>query len=90
MSVQLLQTKLFIPPPHPNQVPRSRLIQRLDVGLRLGYRLTLVSAPAGSGETSGTPPVPRVSIYPSSPVVSAPHGQSPGQATSGLSTAPVT
>ena len=52
MSVQLLQTKLFIPPPHPNRVPRSRLIQRLDEGLRLGHRLTLVSAPAGSGKTT--------------------------------------
>jgi len=52
MSVQLLQTKLFTPPPHPNRVPRSRLIQRLDEGLRLGHRLTLVSAPAGSGKTT--------------------------------------
>jgi len=40
MSVQLLQTKLFIPPPHPNRVPRSRLIQRL------GHRLTPVLDPA--------------------------------------------
>jgi LuxR family maltose regulon positive regulatory protein len=48
----LLTTKLFVPPPRPNLVPRPRLIQRLDEGLRLGHRLTLLSAPAGFGKTT--------------------------------------
>jgi len=52
MATPLLTTKLHIPPPRPNLVPRPRLIQRLDEGLRLGHRLTLVSAPAGSGKTT--------------------------------------
>jgi hypothetical protein len=33
-------------------VPRPHLIERLDEGLRLGGRLTLVSAPAGFGKTT--------------------------------------
>jgi LuxR family maltose regulon positive regulatory protein len=52
MAVSLLTTKLYIPPPHSNLVPRPRLIQWLDEGLRLGRWLTLVSAPAGSGKTT--------------------------------------
>lgn len=52
MSAPLLATKLFIPPPRANLVPRPRLIQRLDDGLRLGSRLTLISAPAGFGKTT--------------------------------------
>jgi LuxR family maltose regulon positive regulatory protein len=52
MSMSLLTTKLFVPPPRPDLVPRPRLIDRLDAGLRLGHRLTLVSAPAGSGKTT--------------------------------------
>ena len=52
MSTPLLTTKLFVPPPRPNLVPRPRLIRRLDEGLRLGHRLTLVSAPAGFGKTT--------------------------------------
>ena len=50
-DIPLLTTKLYIPPPHPNLVPRPRLIEQLDEGLRLGHRLTLVSAPAGFGKT---------------------------------------
>jgi LuxR family maltose regulon positive regulatory protein len=50
--MSLLTTKLYIPPPRPNLVERPRLIQRLDDGLRLGHKLTLVSAPAGSGKTT--------------------------------------
>jgi LuxR family maltose regulon positive regulatory protein len=46
----LLKTKLYIPPPHPSQVPRPRLIECLNAGL--GRKLTLVSAPAGSGKTT--------------------------------------
>ena len=53
----LLTTKLYIPPVRPELVSRSRLIERLDVGL-LGQgggfarKLTLVSAPAGFGKTT--------------------------------------
>jgi len=48
----LLKTKLFAPPAHPNQVVRPRLAHRLDDGLALGRRLTLVTAPAGYGKTT--------------------------------------
>jgi LuxR family maltose regulon positive regulatory protein len=48
----LLTTKLDIPPPRPDLVSRSHLVRRLDEGLRLGRRLTLVSAPAGYGKTT--------------------------------------
>ena len=48
----LLQTKLYIPPVRPKLVSRPRLIERLDEGLDLGHRLTLVSAPAGFGKTT--------------------------------------
>jgi len=60
MTAPLLTTKLYIPPLRPDPstalrtslVPRPRLIQRLEEGLRLGHRLTLVSAPAGFGKTT--------------------------------------
>jgi LuxR family maltose regulon positive regulatory protein len=52
MSTPLLATKLYVPPPRPEMVPRPRLLQRLDEGLRLGHRLTLISAPAGFGKTT--------------------------------------
>jgi LuxR family maltose regulon positive regulatory protein len=52
ISGPLLTTKLFVPPPRLNLVPRPRLIQRLDEGLRSGHRLTLLSAPAGFGKTT--------------------------------------
>jgi len=52
MAVPLLATKLYIPSPRPDLVPRPRLLQRLDEGLRLGRCLTLVCAPAGSGKTT--------------------------------------
>ena len=48
----LLRTKLFIPPVLPNLVPRPQLIDRLNKGLQLGHKLTLVSAPAGFGKTT--------------------------------------
>jgi len=50
MSVQILATKLYIPPPRPGFVPRPRLIERLNEGR--GRKLTLVSAPAGFGKTT--------------------------------------
>ncbi|RPJ37874.1 MAG: hypothetical protein EHM21_17655, partial [Chloroflexi bacterium] len=48
----LLSTKLFIPMPRINQVPRERLILRLNDGVRRGCGLILVSASAGFGKTS--------------------------------------
>lgn len=52
MSMPLLTTKLYTPPPRPDLVPRSRLIERLDAGLGANSKLTLVSAPAGYGKTT--------------------------------------
>jgi LuxR family transcriptional regulator, maltose regulon positive regulatory protein len=51
-DVPLLTTKLYAPPPRPNSVLRTRLIERLDDGLRLARKLTLISAPAGFGKTT--------------------------------------
>ena len=45
----LLATKLYMPGPQPGQVPRPRLLARLDEGLARG--LILVCAPAGYGKT---------------------------------------
>jgi len=54
MATQLLATKLYIPPVRPRErvVPRPRLIERLNAGLRSGRKLTLISAPAGFGKTT--------------------------------------
>lgn len=52
VTMPLLVTKLYIPPPRTDLVLRPRLIQRLDEGLALGRQLTLVSAPAGFGKTT--------------------------------------
>jgi LuxR family maltose regulon positive regulatory protein len=52
MDVPILTTKLYIPPPRPQLVPRWRLVERLDEGLRLGHKLILISAPAGFGKTT--------------------------------------
>ena len=52
MVTPILSTKLYIPPLRPNLVSRPRLIERLNKGLRLGHRLTLISAPAGFGKTT--------------------------------------
>ncbi len=48
--MQLLATKLYIPPIRPGLVRRPRLIQRLNEGM--DRKLTLVSAPAGYGKTT--------------------------------------
>ncbi|MCC6615690.1 MAG: AAA family ATPase [Anaerolineae bacterium] len=50
MSIPILATKLYIPPPRPKFVPRPRLIERLNEDLQ--RKLTLVSAPAGFGKTT--------------------------------------
>jgi LuxR family maltose regulon positive regulatory protein len=54
MATPLLTTKLYIPQPRPHghTVSRPRLIKRLDEGLRLCHKLTLISAPAGFGKTT--------------------------------------
>jgi LuxR family maltose regulon positive regulatory protein len=52
MPEALLRTKLFVPPLRPNLVPRPQLIERLNQGLQLGHKLTLISAPAGFGKTT--------------------------------------
>jgi LuxR family maltose regulon positive regulatory protein len=50
MSTPILATKLYVPPPRPEAVPRPRLVERLNEGLQ--RKLTLISAPAGSGKTT--------------------------------------
>jgi LuxR family maltose regulon positive regulatory protein len=50
VSSPILATKTFIPPPRAERVHRRRLIDRISASLPL--RLTLVSAPAGSGKTT--------------------------------------
>ena len=48
----VLATKFFVPPPRAQLVPRPRLIEQLNVGIRSGRKLTLVSAAAGFGKTT--------------------------------------
>ncbi|MFC5702392.1 LuxR C-terminal-related transcriptional regulator [Cohnella faecalis] len=50
MTMPILSTKLYIPPPRPNAISRSRLTERLNEGLH--RKLTLVSASAGFGKTT--------------------------------------
>ena len=50
MSMPILATKLFVPPPRANWVRRRRLIERLKEGLE--RKLTLISASAGFGKTT--------------------------------------
>jgi len=50
VSTPILATKLYVPLPRPEAVPRPRLIERLDEGLH--RRLSLVSAPAGFGKST--------------------------------------
>jgi len=50
VSTPILATKLYLPPPRPGVVLRSRLIERLSQGSH--RRLTLICAPAGFGKTT--------------------------------------
>ncbi len=50
MDRQILKAKLYVPRSRPNAVPRARLHERLDEGMR--RELTVVSAPAGFGKTT--------------------------------------
>lgn len=52
MSIQILTTKLYIPPVRTNLVPRAHLIEKLNTGLSHTSSVTLVSAPAGFGKTT--------------------------------------
>jgi LuxR family maltose regulon positive regulatory protein len=52
MSTPILATKLYIPPLRAKTVSRPRLIERLNEGLAVGCKLTLVSASAGFGKTT--------------------------------------
>ncbi len=49
MNTPLLTTKLFVPPLRPDLVPRQRLIDKMNEGVR--RKLLLVTAPAGFGKT---------------------------------------
>ncbi len=50
MTLPVLVTKLYVPPPGPRSVPRPHLIGRLHEGL--DRKLALISAPAGFGKTT--------------------------------------
>ena len=50
MPSPLLETKFFIPSLRPEFVVRPRLLDKLQAGL--GYKLTIISAPAGYGKTT--------------------------------------
>jgi ATP/maltotriose-dependent transcriptional regulator MalT len=52
MAVSILATKLYVPPPRPKVVFRSRLIERLNQGLSQTPGIALISAPAGFGKTT--------------------------------------
>ncbi|RIK29031.1 MAG: helix-turn-helix transcriptional regulator [Anaerolineae bacterium] len=52
MAIPILATKLYIPPPPPKLVARSRLVKQLTDGLSSGHKLTIVSAPAGFGKST--------------------------------------
>ena len=46
----LLSTKLYVPPPRPNLVPRPRLVAQVQSGMT--GKLTLLAAPTGFGKTT--------------------------------------
>src|SRR5215216_5886302 len=56
LAVPILATKLYIPPPPPKVVVRTRLLERLDERVRVSAGgtpgVTLISAPAGFGKTT--------------------------------------
>ena len=52
MAAPLLTTKLYVPSPRSELVPRPHLIERLTNVFRLGRKLILISAPAGFGKTT--------------------------------------
>ncbi len=52
MTLPLLQTKMTIPAVRRQAIARPRLLARLDEVVQNGYKLALLSAPAGYGKTS--------------------------------------
>lgn len=50
--MSLLTTKLYVPTLRAQLVQRPRLVEQMEEGLRLGHRLTLISAPAGYGKST--------------------------------------
>ena len=52
MLKDLLKTKLFPPPPRPNQVKRQALLEKFAQARQGGIACTLVSALAGFGKTT--------------------------------------
>lgn len=50
LGPNLLSTKLTVPPARAHLVPRPRLLERVEAGLR--GKLTLIAAPAGFGKTT--------------------------------------
>jgi LuxR family maltose regulon positive regulatory protein len=50
MTISILATKLYIPPPRPNLVLRPHLIERLNEGMH--SKPTRISAPAAFGKTT--------------------------------------
>jgi LuxR family transcriptional regulator, maltose regulon positive regulatory protein len=50
MTVPILTTKLYLPKPRPDHIPRPRLIEKLNSGS--SRKLTLISAPAGFGKST--------------------------------------
>ncbi len=52
MTLPILATKLYIPPPRPKVVIRPHLIERLNEGVTHGRKLTFISAPAGFGKST--------------------------------------
>ncbi|MCB0112124.1 MAG: hypothetical protein KDE53_39650, partial [Caldilineaceae bacterium] len=52
MPIPILQTKLYLPQLRPQAVSRPHLLERLNQGLHLGAKLTLIAAPAGFGKST--------------------------------------
>lgn len=52
MAAPILATKFFVRPARQKMVLRPRLLVRLNEGVSLGRKLTLISAPAGFGKTT--------------------------------------
>src|ERR1051325_7205968 len=52
MAAPILATKLYVPQPRHQLVPRYHLIERLNQSLHRPPSLTLISAPAGFGKTT--------------------------------------
>jgi len=52
MPASILSTKLYIPPLPSKLIPRPRLIEKLNQGIK--EKLTIISAPAGPGNGART------------------------------------